>query len=183
MVAQALTVARDELRRELAADLGRGGYVRRASEDVGGALYFDKALVLSRPGLLARAAKLMTDLLPEACERIAITSVAPAALGTALSQATGVPLLFGSVAGGDVTFDGESYRGVKTVLLEDVVFSGRRALAGATALLRAHADVLGVVCLLDRDGGGAHRLADAEVGLRALFMEAELLALSHGAGV
>ena len=40
-----------------------------------------------------------------------------AALGTALAQATGIPLLFGS-AGGDaeVSFDGESYRGVKAIL-------------------------------------------------------------------
>jgi orotate phosphoribosyltransferase len=183
MTGEVLTVARDELRRELAADLGRGGYVLRATEQAGGARYFDKALVLSRPGLLTRAAKLMADLLPESCERIAITSVAPAALATALSQATGVPLLFGSVSGSNVSYDGEMYRGVKAVLLEDVVLTGRRALAGATALRRADADLLGVVCLLDRDGGGSLRLADAGISLRALFTEEQLLAFSHGAGI
>jgi orotate phosphoribosyltransferase len=182
MAGTLLRVARDELRRELAADLGRGGYVLRAgaSRD----RYFDKALVLSRPGLLARAASLLSDLLPDACERIAVTDVPAATLGTALAQATGVPLLLGSVSDGrPAAFHGESYRGVKTVLLEDVVFTGARACAGARALDALGADVLGVLCLLDRDRGAALRLAEDGFQLRALFTEHELIALSHGAGV
>jgi orotate phosphoribosyltransferase len=181
-----LTVARDDLRRELAADLGRGGYVLHAGagDDGPAARYFDKALVLSRPGLLTRAATLLADLLPAASERIAVTSVPSAALGTALSQATGVPLLLGSAADdGGAAFHGESYRGVKAVLLEDVVFTGARATAGARALAALGADVLGVVCLLDRDCGAALRLAEEGFSLRSLFTEGQLLALSHGAGV
>jgi orotate phosphoribosyltransferase len=178
-----LTVARDELRRELAADLGRGGYVLRGDRQPGDERYFDKALVLSRPGLLTRAARLLADLLPDTCERIAVTGVPSAALGTALSQVTGVPLLLGSIRDRDVAFQGEHYRGVKAILLEDVVFTGGQATLGASALERIGADVLGVLCLLDRDHGGAQRLAEAGFGLRALFTEEELLGLSHGAGV
>jgi orotate phosphoribosyltransferase len=179
-----LTVARDELRRELAADLGRGGYVLRAAAQPGEERYFDKALVLSRPGLLTRAAELLADLLPETCERIAVTGVPSAALGTALSQVTGVPLLLGSIGEDDVvSFHGERYRAVKAVLLEDVVYTGGRASLGAVALERIGADVLGVICLLDRNRGGAQRLAEAGFALRTLFAEEELLQLAHGAGV
>lgn len=181
---EALTVGRDELRRELAADLGRGGYVLRAAAEPGDRRYFDKALVLSRPGLLTRAAKLLADILPDSCERIAVTDVPSAALGTALSQATGVPLLLGrSGADGAVAFDGERYRGVKAALLEDVVFTGEVATTGAEALRALGAEVQGVISLLDRDAGGAQRLADAGFGLRTLFTERELLALSHRAGM
>ena len=187
MAAQVPTVAREELRRELAADLGRGGYILRPSGsdgERGDRRYFDKALVLSRPGLLARAAKLMAEFLPPTCERIAVTGVAAATLGTALSQATGVPLLLGRIGAEEqVSFDGERYRGVQAVLLEDVVYTGGRALLGARALAEFDADVLGVICLLDRNFGGAQRLADARFSLRALFTEAELLKVAHGAGV
>jgi orotate phosphoribosyltransferase len=180
-----LTVARDDLRRELAADLGRGGYVLRPSEhSPAGDRYFEKTFVLSRPGLLSRAARLLADELPRSSECIAVTSVPSAALGAAVAQVTGVPLLLGRLEPEErVSFDGEHYRGMRAVLLEDVVFTGRRALAGATALTALGADVAGVQCLLDRDFGGAQRLADAGFGLRSLFSESDLLDIGHGAGV
>ncbi len=178
-----LTVKRDGLRQELAADLGRGGYVLSASDPAKDGLYFDKALVFSRPGLLSRAAKLMSEMLPSSCERIAVTGVPSAALGTALSLATGVPLLFGRFGeGGEARFDGEMYRGVKAVLLEDVVFTGESACRGARGLAQLGAEVLGVACLLDRDIGGAQLIAEAGFNLKSLFNEEELLAGSHGAG-
>lgn len=181
MTTEVFTVSRDELRRELAADLGRGGYVYRDGSAGGGSdRYFEKSLVLSRPGLLARSAKLLTDLIGAECERIAVTAVGPTTLGTALAQETGVPLLLGEAdADGAITFDGEHHSDIKAVLLEDVVFTGERAVSGAQALAAEGADVLGVLCLLDRECGGAQRLADAGFGLRALYMESELLAHSH----
>jgi hypothetical protein len=48
-----LAIAREQLRRELAADLGRGGYVLQKGEGSEVQRYFDKALVLCRPALLA----------------------------------------------------------------------------------------------------------------------------------
>ena len=183
MSVEPLKVERDGLRQELAADLGRGGYVLSRTDPVKDGLFFDKALVLSRPGLLSRAAKLMSEFLPPSCERIAVTGVPSAALGTALSLATGVPLLFGRFgSGSEARFDGEMYRGVKTVLLEDVVFSGESACLGAGELKRLGAEVLGVVCLLDRDIGGAQLIAEAGFSLRSLFQEEELLVSSHGDG-
>ena len=184
MTPRVLAIAREQLRRELAADLGRGGYVLQKGEGPGVQRYFDKALVLCRPGLLARAAELMCDLLPEMCERIAVNGVAACTLGTALSLTSGVPLLFGSSAAGDEPeFHGDLHPKAQVVLLEDVVFTGQRALSGARALTARNAEVLSVLCLLDRDVGASRVLAAAGLTLRPLFIENELLAMAHGSGI
>ncbi len=173
------SVTTDQLRAELAADLSRGGYVYReqVAPDGGGRRYFDKYLVLSRPGLITRAARLLIDLLPGDCERIAVTGIASSALGASLSQETGVPLLLGLDEGAQgLRFGGETFSRIRAVLLEDVVFTGRRALAGAQSLAAAGASVSTVLCLLDCEAGGARRLAEAGYPLRSLFTEAQLLA-------
>ena len=163
-----------ELRAELAEDLVRGGYVFRERDASGVQRFFDKYLVLSRPGLLTRAAPLLADLLPTECERIAVTGVASAVLGGAVAQYTGVPLLIGLDTDSVDRFGGEIFPGMRAVLLEDVVETGGRALEGADALAACGAEVLTVLCLLDRDGGASGRLAEASYGLRALFTETQL---------
>jgi orotate phosphoribosyltransferase len=180
--AEVFSVSREELRHELAADLSRGGYVfgDKAGSSNTADRYFDKHLVLSRPGLLTRSARLLADLVPAETERIAVVGVAAGTLATALSQQTGIPLLLGrQTADGSVQFDGERYTDIKCLLLEDVVFTGQQALLGAQALAALDAAVLGVTCLLDRGNGGAQRLAESGFSLRALFLEAELLRLAH----
>jgi orotate phosphoribosyltransferase len=166
------TATRDELREELAADLSRGGYILL---DTGGdGHYFDKYLVLARPGLLARSARLLAAMVAEDCDRLAVNGVAAATLGVALAQETGLPLL---LAADDRpgTFAGELFAGSNVLLIEDVVFTGHRARGGATALRAAGAQVQGVLCLLDREAGAAQLLAAEGVALRALFTETELL--------
>ena len=49
MAQKVLAVAREELRRELAADLGRGGYVLQLGDEHNAERYFQKALVLFVP--------------------------------------------------------------------------------------------------------------------------------------
>lgn len=136
--------------------------------------YFDKFLVLSRPGMLTRAARLLAVMVSEDCERLAVTGVPSTALGTALAQETGVALLL-SDGEQPVTFGGELFAGTRVTLVEDVVFTGRRALAGARALRGAGAEVLDVLCLLDRQSGAAQVLAGEGLPLRTLFTETELL--------
>lgn len=181
MTVEVFRVGREELRQELAADLSRGGYVFHESADVHSAeRYFEKHLVLSRPGLLSRSAALLADLVPADTERLAVVGVAASTLATALSQHSGIPLLLGRQRGdGEVQFDGERYSGVKCLLVEDVVFTGGQALAGVNALLGMAATVLGVVCLLDRESGAPQRLSETGVWLRPLFVESELLALAR----
>jgi orotate phosphoribosyltransferase len=136
--------------------------------------YFDKFLVLCRPGLLTRAARLLVDLVSEDSDRLAATAAPPTALATALAQESGLPLLLpanGSAEG----FGGELSVGTRVTLVEDVVFTGGTALAGVRALRDAGVEPLEVVCLLDRQAGGAQLLAGDGVPLRALFSETELL--------
>jgi orotate phosphoribosyltransferase len=172
------------MRRELAADLGRGGYVYHASGDQVSASadrYFEKALVLSRPGLVARSARLLVDLVSDDCERLAVTDAATATLGSAIAQETGLPLLLGTTGSdGAARFDGEAFPGVRVLVLADVVLTGQRALADVCAVRAIGGEVVDVVCLLDREGGGAQQLANAGVGLRALFREVDLLSRSTG---
>jgi orotate phosphoribosyltransferase len=175
-------VGREELRQELAADLSRGGYVFHESPaEAPAERYFEKHLVLARPGLLTRSARLLAAMVPADTERLAVVGVAAATLATALSQHTGIPLLLGRQrSDGEVQFDGEHYSDVKCLLVEDVVFTGGQAQRGVEGLLAMGATVLGIVCLLDRENGAAQRLADAGVWLRPLFLESQLLGLSRG---
>jgi orotate phosphoribosyltransferase len=175
-------VGREELRQELAADLSRGGYVfHEGAEEDPAERYFEKHLVLSRPGLLTRAARLLAALVPADTERLAVVGVPAATLATALSQHTGIPLLLGRRRGdGEIEFDGEYYSDVKALLVEDVVFTGGQARQGAEALVAIGATVLGIVCLLDRENGAAQRLAEIGTLLRPLFVESELVRLSRG---
>jgi orotate phosphoribosyltransferase len=136
--------------------------------------YFDKSLVLCRPGLLTRAARLLADMVSEDCERLAVTGVPSAALGTALAQEAGLALLLADDEHPG-KFGGELFAGTRVTLVEDVVFTGRRALTGARALRDAGAEPLDVLCLLDRQSGAAQLLAADGLPLRALFTETELL--------
>jgi orotate phosphoribosyltransferase len=179
---QVFSVGRDRLRQELAADLSRGGYVFRSR---GGDVdsperYFEKHLVLSRPGLLSRAAYLLADRVPEETERLAVVGIAAGTLATALSQHTGIPLLLGRQhPDKKVRFDGERYTDVKCLLVEDVVFTGGQTLLGVEALVAMKATLLGVICLLDREHGATQRVSEAGFSLHALFNESELLRLAR----
>lgn len=183
MIVPNFSVTRDEMRQELAADVGRGGYVYRTqggARPSGAERYFEKSLVLSRPGLTKRSAKLLVDLISDDCERVAATDTATAVLASAIAQETGLQLLLGTRESGGVTFEGEAFPGVRVIVLEDVILTGTRALGDVSAVRAVGGEVLGVVCLLDRNGSGAQRLAEAGVGVRALYHEAELLAAIGG---
>jgi orotate phosphoribosyltransferase len=168
-------VSPEQSRKELIDDLRQGGYVHRDAPGEDG-WYFDKHLVLSRPALLARAGRLLAGLLPEGVERLVVTDVVPSALGASIARDTGISLLFGTEADDGLAFHGEPWPNVKVVLVEDVVLTGTRALMAAQVLTRLGADVVCVLCLLDRESGGAERLREAGHSLRALFTERELQA-------
>lgn len=173
--AEPFTATREELRAELAGDLSRGGYVLRGGEGPSGdRRYFDKFLVLCRPGLLTRAARLLAGLVSDECERLAVTGVPSTALATALAQETGLALLLADDRRPG-RFGGDYSKGTRVTLVEDVVFTGGTAMAGTRSLRAAGAEPLDVVCLLDRQSGAAQLLAGDGVGLRALFTETELL--------
>ncbi|MBA3852381.1 MAG: orotate phosphoribosyltransferase, partial [Chloroflexi bacterium] len=62
----------------------------------------------------------------------------------------------------------------RVLLIEDVVTSGGAAMAALEALRGAGAEVNGILAVIDREDGGAQRLASAEVPFLALFTRTEL---------
>jgi orotate phosphoribosyltransferase len=177
--ARNLAVDFAELRRELAADIGRAGYVRGDFVFAGGEegeTYFDKYGVLSRSGMLLRAARLMAPSVPEDADRLASTSPSTTALATAVALECGLDLLLPHERDADepYRFGGETFPGVRVCLLEDVFFTGTRALAAAESLRSGGAEVVRIIALLDREQGALHRLESAGYPAGALYTEAEL---------
>ncbi len=67
-----------------------------------------------------------------------------------------------------------SEAGERVLLIEDVVTSGGAAIAALQALRGAGATVKGILAVIDREDGGAERLAAADVPFLALFTRTEL---------
>ena len=66
------------------------------------------------------------------------------------------------------------FPGVRVCLLEDVFFTGSRALAAAQSLRSGGAEVVRIVGLLDREQGALHALEREGLPAEALFTEADL---------
>jgi orotate phosphoribosyltransferase len=64
--------------------------------------------------------------------------------------------------------------GKKLIIVEDVITSGGAVLDAAKALRAEGAQLLGVVCVIDRQAGGAENLAQVNLPLRSLFTMADL---------
>jgi orotate phosphoribosyltransferase len=65
-------------------------------------------------------------------------------------------------------------------LLEDVVTTGGTLITSAERLRAAGFNVGAVLCVLNREEGGAERLAEAGLTLESIFTRNELLAAARG---
>jgi orotate phosphoribosyltransferase len=142
--------------------------------------YFDKYLFESDPALLRDLAGAMVPLLPTDCDALAGLELGGVPLATMLSQATGLPTLFVRKAakpyGTCRLAEGGEVEGRRLCIVEDVVTSGG-AILDAARELRAAGAVLGpVVCVIDRESGGAENLAAEGLTLRSLFTMSALKA-------
>lgn len=68
--------------------------------------------------------------------------------------------------------------GAPVILLEDVITSGGSTLQAAERVRAEGLDPFGVVCIVDRGGGGAQRLAAAGLPVRALYTRADFEGLA-----
>jgi orotate phosphoribosyltransferase len=59
-------------------------------------------------------------------------------------------------------------------VIEDVVTSGGQLIESCTALRERGADIVAVLCVIDRESGGAANLAAHGLELRALFTMSRL---------
>jgi len=144
--------------------------------------YFDKYRFESDPQILFAVAEAMQPLIPKDTDVLAGLELGGVPLATALSRLTGIPARFvrktvksyGTceiVEGGDIV-------GKRLVMIEDVITSGGQVLESAAQLKEAGAEILGVLCVVDREAGGKAALAAASLELRSLFSFSELRRLA-----
>lgn len=142
--------------------------------------YFDKYRFESDPRLLRNIAEVMAALVPSGVDALAGLELGGVPLATMLSQVTGLPALFvrkeAKTYGTCQLAEGGELDGRRLLVVEDVVTSGGAVLDAAREL-RARGAVLDrVVCVIDRESGGAANLAEAGLELVALFTMSELKA-------
>jgi orotate phosphoribosyltransferase len=140
--------------------------------------YFDKYQFEARPALLRAIANQLVPLVPSATGVLAGLELGGVPIATALSLDTGIPLALVRKAaksyGTERLAEGADVSGRRVVLVEDVVTSGGQLVESIEALRSLGADVAHALCVIDRQEGGAERLRDAGVELRALFRRRDL---------
>lgn len=141
-------------------------------------VYWDKYRFEAEPTLLATIAEGLAALLPSRYDRLAGLELGGVPLATALALHTGKPALFvrktAKPYGTANLAEGGFAPGETAVVVEDVVTSGGQVEASLRELRALGLTVRHAVCVIDRQEGGAERLATAGCTLAALFTMAEL---------
>lgn len=143
--------------------------------------YLDKYRFETRPELLRplgeQLAALVAEHEPDAV-RLAGPELGAVALATATSLASGLPFLIVRKKAKDYgtanRLEGDFEEGERVCLIEDVVTSGGEAVSALEALREAGLDCRTVVCVVDREEGGADELARKAARLVALFRAGDL---------
>jgi orotate phosphoribosyltransferase len=147
--------------------------------------YFDKYRFESDPALLRRIAEALADLLPDDVDVLAGLELGGVPIATVLSQVTGLPTLFvrkeAKSYGTCRLAEGGDLDGRRLVVVEDVITSGGQVIESCTELRRLGAEVVRVLCVIDREAGGAEKLAAEDLDLRALFTMTQLKDAAGGA--
>jgi orotate phosphoribosyltransferase len=140
--------------------------------------YFDKYRFEAAPDLLADVASAMADLLPSAIDAVAGLELGGVPLATAISLHTGLPALFvrkeAKTYGTCQLAEGGAVEGTRLAVIEDVVTSGGQVIASCGDLRGLGAEIVTVLCVIDREAGGPEKLAVEGLELRALFRMSEL---------
>ena len=161
----------------VAAAVLRGSFLLRSGAR--SSYYIDKYLFTTQPDLLRRIAASLAPRLPAGVQRVAGPVLGAVPLVTALSLASGLPMVIVRTDkpkeyGTAKQIEGTLVAGERVVLVEDVVTTGGAALAAVEMLREAGADVLGALVVVDREEGGADAFAAAGVPYQALFTRSSL---------
>ena len=159
--------------RLLAASYLEGDFVLRSGKR--SKVYLDKYLFETRPDLLQDLAAGLNDKLTahEPFDLLAGPELGAVALVAALSLASRKPFVI--VRKGEKDYgtkrllEGKAEPGQRVVVVEDVVTSGGAALQAVRVLRGAGLDVRGVLCVVDREQGGAEAFAAEGLTLDPLF--------------
>ena len=135
--------------------------------------YFDKYRFEADPVLLKDIAAAMVPLLPGDAQLLGGLELGGIPLATMVSQLAGRPARFirkeAKTYGTLRIAEGGDLEGFKVCLIEDVITSGGAVIDATNALRKEGAVVDTVVCVIDRQGGGAEALADAGLSLEPLL--------------
>ena len=141
-------------------------------------IYFDKYLFEADPDMLREITRAMSELLPEEGEVLAGLEMGGIPLATMIGQHTGLPCLFvrkkAKEYGTCRLAEGGELEGRKLVIIEDVVTSGGQILLSAAELQARGAEIVGVLCVIDREAGGSENLLEKGLELRPLYRMSEL---------
>jgi orotate phosphoribosyltransferase len=151
--------------------------------------YLDKYRFATRPELLAPIGERIAALVREAEPGAALLGapeLGAVALAASASLASGLPFVIvrkeAKAYGTGRRIEGAFEPGVTACLVEDVVTSGGAALAAVDALREAGLVCGTVICVVDREEGGADALARRAVRLRPLFRARDILEAHKTAG-
>ncbi len=144
--------------------------------------YLDKYRFETRPELLQplgeQLAALVAEHEPDAV-RLAAPELGAVAIAAATSLVSGLPFVIvrkeAKEYGTANRLEGAFEAGERVCLIEDVVTSGGAAVAAVDALREAGLECRTVVCVVDREEGGADGLARRATRLVALFRAGELV--------
>ncbi|TML89990.1 MAG: orotate phosphoribosyltransferase [Actinobacteria bacterium] len=147
--------------------------------------YFDKYLFESDPVLLRAIAEAMAPLVPPSTDALAGLELGGVPLATALSRETGLATRFvrkeAKAYGTCRLAEGGDVDGARLVVVEDVITSGGQVVMSCADLRERGAEVVRVLCVIDREAGGAAALEAAGLDLHALFTMTELVAAQPAA--
>jgi orotate phosphoribosyltransferase len=135
--------------------------------------YFDKYRFETDPALLRAVAEALAPLVPPGTHALAGLELGGVPIATVLSQVTDLPTLFvrkrAKTYGTALLAEGGEVAGRRLTIVEDVVTSGGQVVESAQELRALGATVEHVVCVIDREAGGAANLADVGLTLHAAF--------------
>ncbi len=142
--------------------------------------YLDKYLFETRPDLLRDIAAGLGAKLPsfEPFDLLAGPELGAVAIVAALSIAIGKPFVI--VRKGEKEYgtkkamEGRAEAGQRVVVVEDVVTSGGAALQAVDKLRDAGLEVMGLLCVVDREEGGRAAFEAAGVRFEPLFTATSL---------
>jgi orotate phosphoribosyltransferase len=140
--------------------------------------YFDKYRFESDPVLLREIAAALVAALPIGVDALAGLELGGVPLATVASQICGLPTLFvRKQAKGYGTCrlaEGGELDGKRLAIIEDVVTSGGQVIDSARELRNRGAAIVVVLCVIDREAGGAENLAKEGLVLNSLYRMSEL---------
>jgi orotate phosphoribosyltransferase len=140
--------------------------------------YFDKYLFEADPSLLVEIAKHLSTMIPVHAEVLAGLEMGGIPIATAISLQTGLPLALvrkkAKEYGTQKIIEGTDIQNRRVCIIEDVVTTGGQIIQSARDIEKLGAQIVGVLCVIERDSISRSNLNNEGLKLSALFTMAEL---------